>query len=450
MKKIEKNSQLYVIKRKFEDGAKQYALNDEKPVNGLLESVSEHFGHLLCDGDKRLAVERLRDGLHELVTFRRNIIWKDMLVKGRGDFALKPVARGDFFALRAGWVAVAIAALVLLHWLDPISAAPEASRCLALLVALVVLWCTEAIPLYVTSLLVPPLVVLLRVLPGRSPSEAASEMVASMSTHTIMLILAGFSLASALSKFKLDKLLASAMLTRAGTRPEAVLLVAMVVSAFLSMWISNVAAPVLTTSIVVPSLRALPFHSAYRRTVLLGIAAACNVGGMLTPIASPQNIAALQALGNAGDGAAVSFGTWMACAVPMGAVILSVAYVVLLVASPPDIAEVPNVTAVREGLSFVHFYVIFVAILTVAALCAMPVLKPIVGDVGIVSVVPLVLFYAPGVLTKEDFNLLPWNVVYLVAGVRLRRAPAQQAVGGARAHLRPLPASQAAWPSATP
>lgn len=63
----------------------------------------------------------------------------------------------------------------------PIFQQPEKQNCLALLAFVSLLWCTEAIPLFVTSILVPLLIVVLRVLVDRSadpprrlpPQEAA-------------------------------------------------------------------------------------------------------------------------------------------------------------------------------------------------------------------------------------------------------------------------------------
>jgi di/tricarboxylate transporter len=63
----------------------------------------------------------------------------------------------------------------------PIFKEPEKQNCLALLVFASLLWCTEAIPLFVTSMLVPFLIVVLRVLddteqepPARlTPKQAA-------------------------------------------------------------------------------------------------------------------------------------------------------------------------------------------------------------------------------------------------------------------------------------
>ena len=71
-----------------------------------------------------------------------------------------------------------------------------------------------------------------------------------MWTPVIMLLLGGFTLAAALSKCRIDKHLATFVLSKAGTQPRTVILANMFVAAFASMLISNVAAPVLCFSII--------------------------------------------------------------------------------------------------------------------------------------------------------------------------------------------------------
>ena len=53
---------------------------------------------------------------------------------------------------------------------------PEQNACAALLACVSLLWCTEALPLFVTSMLVPLLVVLLRVLVDRSDPQHPQRM----------------------------------------------------------------------------------------------------------------------------------------------------------------------------------------------------------------------------------------------------------------------------------
>ena len=65
-----------------------------------------------------------------------------------------------------------------------------------------------------------------------------------------MLLLGGFAIAAALSKHFIAKQLAISVMSRVGRQPHNVILAAMFVALIASMFISNVAAPVLTFSIV--------------------------------------------------------------------------------------------------------------------------------------------------------------------------------------------------------
>jgi phosphate transporter len=80
--------------------------------------------------------------------------------------------------------------------------------------------------------------------------SAANYVFAAMWTPVIMLLLGGFTIAAALSKYNIAKMMATFVLSKAGTKPRTVLLTNMFVAMFASMWISNVAAPVLCYSII--------------------------------------------------------------------------------------------------------------------------------------------------------------------------------------------------------
>ena len=65
-----------------------------------------------------------------------------------------------------------------------------------------------------------------------------------------MLLIGGFTIASALSKTAIDRVLITRVLSIAGERPSTVLLAFMGVACFASMWISNVAAPTLCFTLI--------------------------------------------------------------------------------------------------------------------------------------------------------------------------------------------------------
>ena len=79
---------------------------------------------------------------------------------------------------------------------------------------------------------------------------ATSYIFSAMWTPVIMLLLGGFAIAAALSKYNIAKRMATFVLSKAGTTPRTVLLTTMFVATFISMWISNVATPVLCYSII--------------------------------------------------------------------------------------------------------------------------------------------------------------------------------------------------------
>lgn len=61
-----------------------------------------------------------------------------------------------------------------------------------------------------------------------------------MFSPTIMLLIGGFTIASAISKTSIDRVLITRVLNLAGTRPNIVLLAFMGVACFASMWIRYV------------------------------------------------------------------------------------------------------------------------------------------------------------------------------------------------------------------
>lgn len=254
--------------------------------------VERMYAELVTKGDLSLAKRELRLNLREQVVWERNTVWREMIgierkAQAAGMGTRRTLLAGDTSAEDArrqgeeevaakefvtpigrcpvpGWMltssfATLVAIVVVFGAVLglPIMQEPEQQNCLAVLVFVSLLWATEVIPLFVTSIMVPFLVVTLRVLRAedgsdrRLPAPEASKVAfASMWTSVIMLLLGGFAIAAALSKYDIARRMATFVLSKAGTKPQVVLLTNMFVSMVLSMWISNVAAPVLCYSII--------------------------------------------------------------------------------------------------------------------------------------------------------------------------------------------------------
>lgn len=88
--------------------------------------------------------------------------------------------------------------------------------------------------------------------------------------QTIMLLLGGFAIASAFTKHFIAKRMATWVLSKVSSKPQYVLIANMLVATFASMWITNVAAPVLCFSLLQPILRTLPSGHSFAKSLVLG------------------------------------------------------------------------------------------------------------------------------------------------------------------------------------
>eukprot|EP00007_Cunea_sp_BSH-02190019_P008314 CAMPEP_0174238334 /NCGR_PEP_ID=MMETSP0417-20130205/11013_1 /TAXON_ID=242541 /ORGANISM="Mayorella sp, Strain BSH-02190019" /LENGTH=593 /DNA_ID=CAMNT_0015317159 /DNA_START=81 /DNA_END=1858 /DNA_ORIENTATION=+ len=303
-------------------------------------------------------------------------------------------------------------------------------NCFVLLVLVSVLWATEAVPLFVTSILIPIPVVWFNILldplncadindpatcnPLPAP-EAAPLITGKFFDPSIMLFLGGFTIAAALGKYKLSNKLARYVLAMAGTDPKWVLLAMMILSWFLSMWISNVAAALLSTAVILPTLRDLPASSSFSKAALLGISMSCNLGGMTTPIASPQNAIALSALPR---GESISFLAWMAGSIPVTVIGLVGIWIGLHLGyrSRYIVTEIKKQEYIAERLRGKHYFILAVTVVTVGLWATDQLTESFTGNIGITAIIPVVMFFGSGLLSTKEFDSLAWNILVLMGG----------------------------------
>lgn len=291
-------------------------------------------------------------------------------------------------------------------------------NCLAILIYASLLWATETIPLFVTSLLVPMLIVVFPVLKDANDShilnatESSQYILSTMWSSVIMLLLGGFTLAAALSKYNIAKVLSTHILASAGTNPKIILLTNMGVALFVSMWVSNVAAPVLCYSIIQPLLRTLPRGTTFAKSLILGIALASNIGGIASPIASPQNIISIGMMDPP-----PSWGQWFVVSLPVCAICIFAIWLLLLLTFPPDNnLKILQYHPISDPFTIQQWYITFVTIFTITLWCLANQLKDTFGEMGIISIIPMLLLFGTGILDSDDFNNFMWTIVILAMG----------------------------------
>lgn len=161
---------------------------------------------------------------------------------------------------------------------------PKASAGLALLAFVAVLWLTEALHVTVTALLVPLLAIALDLVSTKQALVAFAD-------PTIFLFFGGFSLATALHIQKLDKMIANKIMTLARGNLFIAIIYLFLITAFLSMWMSNTATAAMMLPLAMGILSQLDREKEHNTYVfvLLGIAYSASIGGMGTLVGSPPN-----------------------------------------------------------------------------------------------------------------------------------------------------------------
>lgn len=297
-------------------------------------------------------------------------------------------------------------------------------RTVAIFALAALMWMFEVLPTWATS--VTTIVLLLFTISDSSPlfmrtaGDTANlgtlvsykALLAAFADPTIMLFLGGFILAIAATKVGLDVQLAKVLLKPFGTKPKFVLLGFLCVIALFSMFMSNTATAAMMLTFLAPVLRTLPKEEKGMAGLALAIPIAANVGGIGTPIGTPPNAIALGYL-NETMHQGVGFGEWMMVMVPFVIVILLIAWVVLMKIFPftTDKIELKIENTKKPDTKT---YIVWV---TFAVTILLWVLDKVTGiNANVVAMIPVGVFCATGVITKEDLREIDWSVLWMVAG----------------------------------
>lgn len=234
---------------------------------------------------------------------------------------------------------------------------PQAVRTgLAILTLAAILWLTEALPLAITALLIP-------VITALTGTMDVSHSFSGFAHPLIFLFLGGFGLAAALSRQQLDRWLALRVmkLGRGHFHPTAIIL--FLVSAMLSMWISNTATVALLLPVTLGILSNISSRCGKSTSekvapyLLLGIAYSASIGGIGTLIGTPPNAIAAAQLN-------ISFTEWLKIGIPCVIILLPILFVLLRVLARPG--KVPSFEVPTEPFAFNPKRMMTLAIFSIA------------------------------------------------------------------------------------
>lgn len=293
-------------------------------------------------------------------------------------------------------------------------------RVIALFAFASLMWIFEIIPNWTTSVLVVVLSLLtvsdkglgFLCYPEAGKLIPYANIMAAFADPVVMLFLGGFTLAIMAQKYCLDVTLAKVLLKPFGTKPRWVLLGFLIVIAIFSMFMSNTATAAMMLALLAPVLAVLPSDDKGKVGLALSIPVAANLGGIGTTIGTPPNATAVRFLAQAGI--EVSFAEWSAHMIPYVLVMIFIAWLLLQAFFPFKtkelILEIPKNQVKKDWKSYTVWITFFLTLILWATESITKI------NSNIVALIPLAVFTATGIFTREDIKEINWSVLWLVAG----------------------------------
>jgi solute carrier family 13 (sodium-dependent dicarboxylate transporter), member 2/3/5 len=289
---------------------------------------------------------------------------------------------------------------------------------LAILIAAALLWITETIPLFATSLLIIGAQIILLGNPGNweilqtpgTDSIPYSDFLHPISDPIIILFLGGFILAKVGVSVEVDRHISSAVLKIFGRTAKKALLGVIICIAVFGMWISNTATTAMMIALTGSFLASVPTGNPFRKAITLAIPFSAGIGGLMTPISSPPNAIAVGLL--ARNGIHIGFLNWMIIVAPLAFLLLFILYHMLWYFYKPDknlsLSNIEVKPFTRKGKFVILIFSITVLLWLTDSIHGVP--------AAVVALFPVIMFTATRLLTVKDFNRIEWNILFVIAG----------------------------------
>ena len=296
---------------------------------------------------------------------------------------------------------------------------PVASRVTAIAGVCIVLWLSETVPPFVPTLLLWVLIPV--ALSTVDPKYSLANTLRWAADQVLALFFGGFALGAATERQGLDKKLAAWAFARSHGSFTLMLATTIGITAFMSMWISNIAAAALMFSCLRPLLSQFEAGDATRRTMLVGVALGANLGGIATPIGTGPNAIAMSYIADAHH---ITFLEWMMFALPLTVLLLILGFALLrwrargeigaswetnidhLLSNGPSDEGVVGYRRGQLGLA---------AILSLSVILWLS--EPLHGvPAAVIALTAAASLFLFGILKKSDITRIDWSTLLLIAG----------------------------------
>lgn len=285
---------------------------------------------------------------------------------------------------------------------------------LAILILCTILWATEAIPRGITGLLPAIFAPLFGII-------GFEEILVNYMSRVVLLLLSGFIIASAISKWKLDKKMVYSLL-KLSSDSRIALLAIILSTGLISTIIANTTATALMLPIGLSMINACPkkLKKKFATALLLAIAFSATIGGTATLIGTPPNLIIAQYISK--EGINITFGDWLKIVSPFSFIFLLTLWIILLFRY--NLIKREEIKVKIENIQLeigakITIIIIISAIIIWSTKSFIPALKSI-DDViiGLIAAVLLITIPIPGkkvLLGWKDLKI-PWSILLMFGG----------------------------------
>lgn len=292
--------------------------------------------------------------------------------------------------------------------------------CLGLLLSLVCLWTTSAVPVGITALFTLVMLPIIGVL------ESASTAFVGFGSSALFFIIAVFAMPAVMMKTHWGVRLISVLLKWTGTDSTKLVLAFMIATALVSTVMSDVPCTVLFLGFALAILKAAdakPLQSNLGRCLMIGVPVASVTGGIATPAGSSFNVVAMNVMQQI-TGQTISFFDWMIVGLPLVIIMVPVCWFsITRIIKPEPITEAVFADIRKEAeeaktVSPFEIKAILVIVLMVVLWIAgnwIPVF-----NTTIVALVGLIVMFVPGmdlITWKEFQSAVPWGIVIMCGAI---------------------------------
>ncbi|MDR3136809.1 MAG: anion permease [Coriobacteriales bacterium] len=305
---------------------------------------------------------------------------------------------------------------------------------LGLLLALVMLWMTNTLPLGAIALLILVLLPLLGVVTSFGAAFSG------FSSPALFFIISIFALPAVMQKTQWGVRIIARLLTWTGTNTRRLVLGFMAATALVSTVMSDSPTTVLFLGFAMTILKASnarPGHSNLGKCLMIGIPVASVTGGIATPAGSSFNVVAMNLMQQI-TGQTISFFDWMIIGLPVAIILTPISwFFITRILKPEPIKEssFEEIRAEASAAKKVSVYDIK-ALLMIVLLIVLWILSnwiPVL-NVSAVALLGLTVMFLPGIdlLTWKEFqNAVPWGIV-IMCGAIMTLGNVVQETGGAQ------------------